>query len=97
MRLMETLGTGNAELYRTALSVLEWCVLQAKRGRHVMATDDGGRPAVELSTPLLDAVRTEARHIQLEATAFDTVVRILDRPPEPTPALRALLADHPVG
>jgi hypothetical protein len=91
-RLMDTLDAGNAELYRAALSVFEWCVEQAKRGRHIMATDESGHPAVELSTPHLDAVRRGSGQIQLEATAFDAIVRILENPAEPTPALRELMA-----
>lgn len=96
-RLMETLESGNADLYRTALSVLEWCVEQAKRGRHIMATDESGHPAIELSSPHLDAVRMDSDRIKLEAAAFDAVVRILDKPAEPTPALRELMAGHRAG
>jgi hypothetical protein len=92
-RLMAVLETGNADLYRTALSVLEWCVLQAKRGRHIMATDASGHPAVELSTPLLDSVRLDSDSIRLDDPAFDAVVRILETRPAPTPALRALMSD----
>lgn len=91
-RLMRTLGTGNADLYRAAIDVFDWCVQQTRQGRHIMATDDSGRPAVELWTPLLDAARASDR-ITLEAEAFDEVVRILERPGEPTQALRDLVAE----
>jgi hypothetical protein len=91
-RLMDTLEAGNADLYRAALSVFEWCVEQAKRGRHIMATDDSGHPAIELSHPQLDAVRMSQDRIKLEATAFDAVVQILANPDEPTPALRELMS-----
>jgi uncharacterized protein (UPF0548 family) len=91
-RLMSTLGTGNADLYRAALDVFDWCVQQARQGRHIMATDDSGRPAIELWTPLLGAVRADDR-ITLDAEAFDEVVRILESPGEPTQALRDLVAE----
>ncbi len=92
-RLMEELDAGNADLYRAALDVFDWCVQQARRGRHIMATDEGGRPAIELSTPHLEAARASARRITLDGDAFDAVVRILERPGEPTDALRKLMAE----
>jgi hypothetical protein len=91
-RLMKTLGAGNADLYRAALDVLDWCVQQARQGRHIMATDDSGRPAIELWAPLLAAVRPDGR-ITLDAEAFDEVVRILERPGEPTQELRDLVSE----
>jgi hypothetical protein len=87
-RLMEELDAGNADL-----DVFDWCVQQARRGRHIMATDEGGRPAIELSTPHLEAARASARRITLDGDAFDAVVRILERPGEPTDALRKLMAE----
>jgi hypothetical protein len=89
---MSELGAGNADLYRAALDVFDWCVQQARQGRHIMATDNSGRPAIELWTPLLDAARADDR-ITLDAEAFDEVVRILERPGEPTQALRDLVAE----
>src|SRR5690606_28264178 len=74
-RLMSTLGTGNADLYRGALDVFDWCVRQVRMGRHIMATDEAGLASVELSTPLLDAARQNNR-ITLDAEAFDEFVRI---------------------
>lgn len=91
-RLMSALGTGNADLYRAALDVFDWCVQQTKQGRHIMATDSSGRPAIELWTPLLGAVKADDR-ITLDAEAFDEVVRILERPGKPTQALRDLVAE----
>lgn len=90
-RLMATLRTGNADLYRGALDVLDWCVVQVQNGRHIMATNENGQPALEFSSPLLSAVRPD-NHLTLDAEAFDEVVRILERPAEPTQALRDLMA-----
>lgn len=91
-RLMAVLDTGNADLYRGALDVFEWCVRQVQEGRHIMATDEVGRAPVELSTPLLEAARGHGRLV-LHAEAFDEVVRVLERPAEPTDALRELMAE----
>ncbi|MEX0892241.1 MAG: DUF1778 domain-containing protein [Gemmatimonadota bacterium] len=89
---MRTLGTGNADLYRGALDVFDWCVRQVQTGRHIMATDESGHAPIELSTPLLDAARGDNR-ITLDAEAFDEFVRILERPAEPTQTLRDLMAE----
>lgn len=91
-RLMSTLGTGNADLYRGALDVFDWCVRQVRMGRHIMATDETGGAPVELSTPLLEAAR-QSNRITLDAAAFDEFVRIRERPAEPTQALRDLMAE----
>lgn len=91
-RLMGMLDTGNADLYRGALQVFDWCVRQVQDGRHIMATDEAGKPAVELSTPLLDAARGASSRLVLDARAFDEVVRILDHPDQTTDALRDLMA-----
>lgn len=91
-RLMTALNTGNADLYRGALDVFDWCVQQVQEGRHIMATDENGQPARELVTPLLGAAR-EHRRILLHADAFNQIVEIFERPAEPTPALRDLMAE----
>lgn len=90
-RLMALLHTGNADLFRGALDVLDWCVRQVQEGRHVASVDDRGGMTRELSAPLLDAVRPPER-MELHAEAFDRVVEILQQPAEPTPALRELMA-----
>lgn len=90
-RLMGMLEAGNADLFRGALDVFDWCVRQVQEGRHIMATDDAGRAAVELVTPLLEVAREHSR-ITLHADAFDTVARLVERPAQPTQALRDLMA-----
>lgn len=99
-RLMAVLGTGNADLYRGALDVFDWCVRQRQEGRHIASIDESGNVVREreLSTPLLEAAAritpTErSGHIVLHGEAFDQVTELLDRPAQPTPALRALMAD----
>lgn len=90
-RLMTELETGNADLFRGALDVFDWCVRQVQEGRHIVATDDRG-PAKELVTPLLEAARAHGRMV-LHAAAFDEIARVLDRPAQPTDALRELMAE----
>lgn len=93
-RLMAMLHAGNTDLFRGALDVFEWCVHQVQEGRHIASLDESGdvARARELSTPLLEAARRHDR-ITLHAEAFDRVVTLLDAPPEPTPALRQLMAE----
>ncbi|CAN5771497.1 hypothetical protein BH11GEM1_BH11GEM1_33780 [soil metagenome] len=38
-RLMSVLNTGNADLFRGALDVFDWCVRQVQEGRHIGAID----------------------------------------------------------
>jgi hypothetical protein len=99
-RLMNTLRTGNADLFRGALDVLDWCVREVRDGRLIGSIDpdkhvDGIR---EFSSPLLEAARHE--HVDapnaprlLHGAAFDRVVQLIESPPEPTPALRQLMAE----
>lgn len=91
-RLMSVLETGNADLYRGALDVFDWCVRQVQEGRHIMATDDNGQAAIELVTPLLEAARDHGR-IVLHAEAFDQIVELIERPAQPTTFLRELMAE----
>ena len=92
LRLMATLNTGNADLFRGALDVFDWCVQQVQAGRHIMATDESGHAALELITPLLGAARDQGRTV-LHTRAFNQVVRLLERPAQPTSALRDLMAE----
>jgi hypothetical protein len=99
---MNTLHTGNADLFRGALDVLDWCVRQVQEGRRIASIDptksmDGVR---EFSSPLLEAARHEdlddpwvPRVLLLHGEAFDRVVQLIESPPEPTPALRQLMAE----
>jgi hypothetical protein len=91
-RLMALLQTGNADLFRGALDILDWCVRQVLEGRHIASIDDRGGMTRELSAPLLDAVRPTERMV-LHTEAFDRVVEILQQPSEPTPELRELMAE----
>lgn len=95
---MNTLDTGNADLFRGALDVLDWCVRQVQEGRRIASVDpsksmDGMR---EFSSPLLDAARHEDTGVPwaprvLHGAAFDRVMQLVESPPEPTPALRRLM------
>ncbi|HYW31099.1 MAG TPA: hypothetical protein VE869_06290 [Gemmatimonas sp.] len=94
---METLDAGNADLFRDALVLMDWWVREIRAGRRIVSVDAQedilrGR---EFSTPLLDSAGTidRERHIALHGVAFDQVVQILQRPPQPTAALRALVAE----
>ncbi len=97
---MNTLHTGNADLFRGALDVLDWCVREVKEGRRIGSIDpsknvDGVR---EFSSPLLDAARHEGMEEPwaprvLHGEAFDRVVQLIESPAEPTPALRQLMAE----
>ena len=91
-RLMSVLNTGNADLYRGALDVFDWCVRQVQEGRHIGAIDESGHMTRQLVTPLLEAARDHGR-ITLHSDAFDQIVQVLERPAEPTRALRELMAD----
>jgi hypothetical protein len=89
-RLMALLHTGNADLFRGALDVFDWCVRQVQDGRRIASLGDTGDTR-EFSTPLLEAARQEDRRIPLHGEAFDRVAELIAAPPKPTADLRELL------
>ena len=94
-RLASLLATGNADLFRNALEMFDWCVREVRAGRHIMATEsDHVEGARELLMPLLESARHEHGPLVLHAAAFDRIVEILEQPPaQPTAALRTLMAE----
>lgn len=94
--LMATLQAGNADLFRGALDILDWCVREVQEGRRIASIDpqDDTTRARQFSTPLLEAARlhNRAQRIELHSEAFDQVVHIINHPSPPTDALRALMA-----
>ncbi len=50
------------ELFNTALSLFEWAVIEARKGRTVASIDKGAKHIAELAMPALsDAVRNATR------------------------------------
>ncbi|MCC6244919.1 MAG: hypothetical protein IT353_18880 [Gemmatimonadaceae bacterium] len=97
-RLMSTLQTGNADLFRGALDVLDWCVRQVQEGRRIASVDPAKNPdgIREFSSPFLEAARNDETDMPwapraLHAEAFDRVVQLVENPPAPTQALLAEL------
>lgn len=91
-RLMDAFGVGNADLYRNALTLFEWCARQVQEGRHIASINESGDVARELALPLLEAARPHGRLV-LHPEAFDRVVELVERPATPTPTLQALMAE----
>ncbi|MEO8480266.1 MAG: hypothetical protein ABI542_11615 [Gemmatimonadota bacterium] len=94
-RLKALLGAGNSELIRNALLLLDWTVGQVAEGRQLASVSDGS-VAREFSMPLLERARGHTR-VSLETAAFGRLVEALRDPPEPSEALRALVAEHGVA
>ena len=91
-RLMDAFGVGNADLYRNALTLFEWCARQVQEGRHIASIDESGDVTRELALPLLESARPQGRLV-LHAEAFQRMVELLEGPAAPTPALRALMTE----
>lgn len=89
-RLQTVLGVGNAELLRNALQLLDWSVTQVRNGRQIASVTESGSVR-ELSMPILERARVHDR-VALGAEAFEEVTRLVANPPEPTDALRGLMA-----
>ncbi len=96
VRLQAVLGAGNAELLRNALDLLDWCVSQVRLGRQIASVSETGVTR-EFTMPILERAREQNR-IMVSASAFSQITHLLDNPPEPTAALRVLMATaSPVG
>lgn len=98
LRLKESLNVGNADLYRSALDVFDWCVREVIAGRRITAV--GGRDDAprELVTPSLQWARDTAEELArktpkiiLDSSAFDRVVELVRNPEPPTEELRNLM------
>ncbi len=89
-RLMAHLGLGNADLYRTAVELLNWCVGEVGAGRRIASVDQEGRSVREIAMPALNASRVQ-RRLTVSEEGMQQITRLLAEPPEPTPALRELM------
>lgn len=89
-RLQAVLKTGNAELIRNALQLMDWCVRQVRQGRHIASvTDDGA--VREFDMPVLERARATNR-ISVSDAAYSQMMALIQNPPEPTAGLRELFA-----
>ena len=89
-RLRALLGTGNSDLLRDSLQLMDWCVTQIRQGRQIASVTSAGAVR-ELSMPTLERARAHDR-LFLDPDAFDQMVRLIDTPSAPTDALRDLMA-----
>ncbi len=90
-QLMAQLEIGNADLYRSAVELLGWCVREVREGRRIASVDDRGEPVREVAMPVLTYARTR-RRLTVAEEALEQVVHLVEHPPAPTPALRDLMA-----
>ena len=89
-RLQAVLKTGNADLIRNALQLMDWCVSQVRQGRHIASvTEDGA--VREFDMPVLERARTTNR-VSVSAVAYRQMMALIEHPPEPTAGLRDLFA-----
>ncbi len=87
-RLQAVLKTGNADLIRNALQLMDWCVGQVRQGRHIASvTADGA--VREFDMPVLERARTTTR-LTVSDAAYSQMMALIQSPPEPTAALRDL-------
>jgi len=89
-RLQAVLRTGNAELIRNALQLMDWCVSQVRQGRHIASVADDGAVR-EFDMPVLERARTTNR-VSVSDAAYSQMMALIEHPPEPTAGLRDLFA-----
>jgi len=89
--LMAQLQIGNADLYRNALELLGWCVREVQDGRRIASLDEDGANVREVTMPIMSPTRVN-KHILVSEAGMQQIVHLLENPPEPTDALRALMA-----
>ena len=89
-RLQAVLRTGNADLIRNALQLMDWCVGQIRQGRHIASVTEEGAVR-ELDMPVLERARSIDR-LRVTDAAYTRMMALIENPPEPTAALRELFA-----
>jgi hypothetical protein len=91
------LPSQKAELLRELATIVAWIVKQSERGRTIEARR--GAEVEELTHPVLDRLRTESEPrapghaITLSDEELRQLAEVLERPFEPTPALRKVLGN----
>jgi hypothetical protein len=90
-RLQAVLGAGNADLLRSALQLMDWCVSQVRQGRQIASVSDSGSVVREFSMPLFERARAHGR-LLVSTDAFDQMTHLVENPPAPTAALRKLMS-----
>ncbi|MBU0550464.1 hypothetical protein KJ940_03110 [Myxococcota bacterium] len=81
-----------AELLRELTTLAAWIVRQAAEGRAILARDEESTHVLDL--PVLDKIRDRGRApggLQLSDEEVKSLVEIMDRAFEPTPALKRAL------
>ncbi len=89
--LMAQLQIGNADLYRNAVELFGWCVREVQEGRRIASVDHAGQPVREVAMPIMNPARV-SRYIVVSGEGAQQIAHLLDNPPAPTEALRALMA-----
>ena len=89
-RLQAVLRTGNADLIRNALQLMDWCVGQIRQGRHIASVTEEGAVR-ELDMPVLERARSTDR-LRVTDAAYSRMMELIENPPEQTAALRERFA-----
>ncbi|MDZ4259805.1 MAG: DUF1778 domain-containing protein [Gemmatimonadales bacterium] len=95
-RLRAYLNSGNADLIRNALMLLDWAVTQVAEGRQLASVGPANSAVREFSMPVLERARMSSR-LSLSPDAFERMIETLEHPSAPTEALRSLLATRRQG
>ncbi len=90
-QLMSQLDIGNADLYRNAVELMSWCVREVRDGRRIASIDEDGKSIREVSMPIMNPARVQKR-ILVSDEGMQQIVHLIENPPEPTQALRDLMA-----
>jgi hypothetical protein len=89
-RLRAVLNTGNAELIRNSLQLMDWCVAQVRQGRHITSVTEDGKMR-EFDMPVLERARMISQ-LPVSDEAYTRILGLIESPPAPTAALRELFA-----
>ena len=95
MELAEELGLTKSQVIDEALGLFLKVVLEARRGRRlVTVAGEDNEPLCEIATPTLALLEwvSHRQALTLSPEAVERMERLVEEPPEPTPALRAAMA-----
>ena len=93
--LADDLGLSRSQVIDEALALFLKAVAEMRRGRRLVSMgQSGAEPVCEIITPTLAQLEWTAQRqsLKLPQEAVAQITDLVEHPPEPTPALRKLMA-----
>ena len=96
VELARDLGLSRSQIVDEAVALFLKAILEARRGRRLVCLgSESAGPVCEIATPTLAQMEWAAhrKELTLSEEALDSMARLVESPPEPTPALRNAMRD----